>query len=416
MDKDHRPLPRFADIQPRQSDRISRDENPSQERYNTSSDRVDHLGARGPRPLHPPVRRHAVRTDLFYQQSSATHHPSGYGQISQQHLPERQVRSPIPAYSQPIQTLSDSDRDRAAHSQSPSVENMSHTAPTIHYASYKRPQQLQQVAVAEGGVTKPKKLHREVEQKRRMRMAEQIVELRKWVSDPNGGRTDKVSVLQDAVTYVKESARKIEELKAALERSDAECAHLRSLVNKSSMRSNLQPTLPQMHAQSHLAPISHLSNTIRNPISGTFDESGRPSSQLTGMPTVYQERQVYQSTAHEPGSHGNIATTAGPPNFVVAQDSATVMGIRSFGEPRAQTDPNRSNLHPAPSSVMPSSLELPGLQGQPGLHARYYGTNHEAGRAGIGAPPQRSYRPGQTFYESGSLPKASSGGRSATNK
>lgn len=78
-------------------------------------------------------------------------------------------------------------------------------------------------------LAKPKKLHREVEQKRRMRMAAQILELRKWVSDP-AGKTDKVSVLQDAVAFVKHAAGSIQQLNTALEESREEVRRLRRVV------------------------------------------------------------------------------------------------------------------------------------------------------------------------------------------
>lgn len=112
-------------------------------------------------------------------------------------------------------------------------------------------------------IAKPKKLHREVEQKRRMRMAEQIVELRKWVSNPNGGKTDKVSVLQDAVSYVKDSARKIHLLNEMLQRSRAECAHLRHLLSNAAPVGSFPSANPILSDPCNPSNIPFSSNTLK---------------------------------------------------------------------------------------------------------------------------------------------------------
>lgn len=103
-------------------------------------------------------------------------------------------------------------------------------------------------------------------------MAEQIVELRKWVSNPNGGKTDKVSVLQDAVSYVKDASRRIQVLNDMLQRSRAECAHLRHMLSStapsvsipSSSVSNLQSNSDnQFPSPPAIAPPSHSNTRIQ---------------------------------------------------------------------------------------------------------------------------------------------------------
>lgn len=80
-------------------------------------------------------------------------------------------------------------------------------------------------------------------------MAEQIGELRRWVSNPNGGRTDKVSVLQDAVSFVKDANRRIEELETMVSRLRMENTHLRTMVDS---------TQTQLTATGVVQPLSSL--------------------------------------------------------------------------------------------------------------------------------------------------------------
>lgn len=403
MDKDHRPLPRFADIQAQHPDRNARGESALPERLHESSQLVNSRPEQAPPPLHPPMQSHLVRPEMVYQPSNAARRQHGHPQMSRQHHPERQNPAPIQAYSQPMQAVSNSDRDWAAHSQSPSVDNMAYGVASTQYSTFNR--QPQQISVAEGGVTKPKKLHREVEQKRRMRMAEQIVELRKWVSDPNGGRTDKVSVLQDAVTYVKESAKKVEELQNALERSRAECSHLRSLLNKSSPASTLPGPPVHTPPQSHIASVPHLGSAVRHHAhGGVFDEEIHQPSQLTVMQKAYQEGQLHPSVADAPNPQRALGSMGVPSNFAVTPNSSIVMRGAASAQPTAQAFGNRGGQL-TPGLIRHSHPELPSLHSQHDLHGGYYETTHAAGRTVISGPSQPFYRSGQNLYDREPLPR-----------
>eukprot|EP00178_Gracilaria_changii_P016592 TRINITY_DN47829_c0_g1_i1.p1 TRINITY_DN47829_c0_g1~~TRINITY_DN47829_c0_g1_i1.p1 ORF type:complete len:277 (+),score=51.55 TRINITY_DN47829_c0_g1_i1:305-1135(+) len=59
-----------------------------------------------------------------------------------------------------------------------------------------------QGAPLRGAVSRPKRLHREVERKRRMRVSEQVALLRRALCDSHAEKSDTVSVLQRAVHFV----------------------------------------------------------------------------------------------------------------------------------------------------------------------------------------------------------------------
>lgn len=409
MDKDHRLLPRFADIQPHHPDRNARDDDSVlSERLHSSPRQVESRTEPAPTPLHPPVQSHSgVRAELLYQQSSAIHRQPSQPQLPHQQRVERHNPSPPPVFSQPIPVLSNYDRDRIVHSQSPSMDNVGVGMSNTPYPSYSRQQQQlqhQQGAIVEGGVAKPKKLHREVEQKRRMRMAEQIVELRKWVSNPNGGKTDKVSVLQDAVTYVKESAKKIEDLQRALEESRAECARLRSFLNKSQPISTLPGPLAHLAPpQAHVAPISHLNSAMRQRATGgMFENEMRHPSQFSVMQTAYEERHVHPGGTD--GSQGTIRSVSGPSNFVAAPNSSLVMrggpsrqpASQGFGTPIGEPFPS--------GSIGQTNRALAQHHSQAGLRGGYYRASQEV-RMMTSGPGQSYHRPGRDDYQIVNLPR-----------
>lgn len=79
-------------------------------------------------------------------------------------------------------------------------------------------------------ISKPRKLHRQVEQKRRMRISEQISQLKQCVSDPSDVKTDKVSILKRSVAFVKECQTRIHCLQRNLTWLQNEHARLLTLV------------------------------------------------------------------------------------------------------------------------------------------------------------------------------------------
>lgn len=290
MDKHHRPLPRFADIQGQPwVDNPQEDESTRSERYHGTR-RRSNISDPNPPALHPPMQtHHPIRPDGMHQLSTK---PPAHSEVQSQPFYNRRaetnIPTPRPSTSQPIPGRSAFDTDRIVHSQSPPTDALGITMSSGHLSLHER---QQQTSVAEGGITKPKKLHREVEQKRRMRMAEQIVELKKWVSNPNSGKSDKVSVLQDAVSFVKESSRKIDELQEALDRSREECAHLRSLLN------NFQaPALPGPPARptpslTRLSPVQQLVGSLQHSANTTTEEI-RHHSRFAVAPINIEERKV----------------------------------------------------------------------------------------------------------------------------
>lgn len=332
MDRDHRLLPRFADIQSHSSDPNPQDDDSthSERRYPTL--RHSNLPELNPAVLHPPMQpHHTARADALYQSvSRPLTHPPVQSQPFYLHRIEINNSPPPSSLSQPIPVLSTLDPDRVVRSQSPSTDTPAHTMSTAQLSSHPR---HHSTPVAEGSVTKPKKLHREVEQKRRMRMAEQIVELRKWVSNPNGGKTDKVSVLQDAVSYVKDASRKIDELQDALHRSRDECAHLRTLLSKA------QPAFlpaPSAHLVSHLArpaPVQHPVGSLRHPAEARVEQVQHPS-RFAIAPPNFDDRAL-RTTLPDDASHGVLARPLPVTHYSSAATQSRVgrVGPSSLSEP-----------------------------------------------------------------------------------
>lgn len=125
----------------------------------------------------------------------------------------------------------------------------------------------QSTSSTEAAISKPKKLHREVEQKRRLRMAEQIVQLRHWVCNPSSTKTDKVSVLQDAVQYVKDATRDNRQLQGMVTRLQAENAQLRSII--SATHPNSLPTQQAQQSPSDQNQMPLLPHWCHPPVTNT---------------------------------------------------------------------------------------------------------------------------------------------------
>lgn len=396
MDKDHPPLPRFADIQGQPwGDNPQDDESTPSELHHTTQRRSS-ISDLNPPALHPPMQmHHPLRPEGLHQPSIR---PPTHAAVQSQpfyiHRAETNIPSPRPSVSQPIPSRSAFNTDRIVHSQSPSTDTLGVTMSSGSYSLHGR---QQQASVAEGNITKPKKLHREVEQKRRMRMAEQIVELRKWVSNPNGGKTDKVSVLQDAVSFVKESSRKIDELQDALDRSREECAHLRSLLNNFQAPNLLGPPARLAPSLTRLSPVQHLAGSLRHSANITTEEA-RHQSRFAGLRTDIKERKI-GSGLGDSTSHGvlsapfpltNYSSTtarsltgkAGPPLRPESAFHGNATDVAQAGAASFMLDfgrPISSTLHQEGQSHAPQAPEGMRSQARPTvLPGRYRGVEHES--------------------------------------
>ncbi|CAN8066100.1 unnamed protein product [Agarophyton chilense] len=112
-----------------------------------------------------------------------------------------------------------------------------------------------------------------------MRMAEQIAELRQCVSDPNSGKTDKVSILQDAVSFIKSAKRNIISLEYRLQAAESECSRLLAILTE------WQSTTPrhQPHHNPHPLPVHpHLQQvpTLAPAVVSTTPHPPKPHAHL----------------------------------------------------------------------------------------------------------------------------------------
>eukprot|EP00178_Gracilaria_changii_P000572 TRINITY_DN1070_c0_g1_i1.p1 TRINITY_DN1070_c0_g1~~TRINITY_DN1070_c0_g1_i1.p1 ORF type:complete len:411 (-),score=78.60 TRINITY_DN1070_c0_g1_i1:267-1499(-) len=169
----------------------------------------------------PPPSQQQQQQQQHQQQPRQPQHSLSHSQLPARSLPTPPTTTPTPLFP----------------SLSTTAQRSSQPSPPIPVSS-------------EAAISKPKKLHREVEQRRRMRMTEQIEELRHCVSDPNSGKTDKVSILQDAVAFVKAAKRTIHSLQFKLQAAESECARLVAILTE------LQPNLLRQQPHHSAAPLS----------------------------------------------------------------------------------------------------------------------------------------------------------------
>lgn len=354
-------------------------------------------------PLHPPMQASPVRQDHPHHIPPVIAHPHHHLRTNHP-APDHPLPSPYhPSHRFPSPS---SEPDAPRH------QPHAYTYPPSSFSAEITSQPLQ-LPVADGGIAKPKKLHREVEQKRRMRMTQQIAQLRQWVSNPNGGRTDKVSVLQDTVAYVKDAATKIQDLQTALHHSKAECDHLRSLLNNSSSLLPMSKNPSRLAtSQSDVASVPHPSvDASRHPPGSLLQNVVGQAPVQTAVPTPFSSSRLPPAPNSSHSQPPTQRPATGHSNYA-GVDSGPPVSIRQKEHPNrrnSQEGPNPDGFPDSAGNIALQSLPLPRLHNQRGMYADHrYGTMHAASTAmpapTRSSPPQRDERGMQRLYERRRLP------------